>query len=158
MSIPMQQRAYAVDDRRREVEQTIIIELLRLDDGDFVTHDQLKLRLRVGSTVVSDALQRLASSGVIKVDGNCIKARDRIEARNNLNALATIVARVLVGAYPKVLTLAEVAKECRYDLDRPDERHEIELALRWITGDELAAHQEGWIATRPAVRAAELSI
>lgn len=153
----MQQLAYAVDDRRREVEQTIIIELLRLDDGDFATHDQLKLRLRVGSTVISDALQRLQSRGVISIDGDCIKARGRSEAKEVLDFLAALVARVLVSAYPKVLTLAEVAKECEFDLDRQNERHEIELALRWLTGDELATHREGWIATRAAVRAAELS-
>jgi hypothetical protein len=91
------------------------------------------------------------------MDGDHIKARDTTEARDNLNALAAVVVHVLVSAYPGVLTLAEVAKECKRNLDRPAERHEIELALRWITGDELAARKEGWIATRPAVRSAELS-
>jgi DNA-binding GntR family transcriptional regulator len=153
----MQQAAYAVDDRRREVEQDIIIELLRLGDGDFATHEQLKLRLRVGSTLISDALQRLRGRGVITVDGEHIKALDRIEAKQTLDMLAAVVVYSLVQAYPKVLTLPEVAKECERDLNRPDERHEIELALRWLTGDELASHREGWIATRPAVRAAELS-
>jgi hypothetical protein len=52
----MQRLAYAVDDRGREIEQTIIIELLRLTDGDFATRDQLKLRLKVGSTHISSAL------------------------------------------------------------------------------------------------------
>jgi hypothetical protein len=153
----MQQTAYAVDDRRREVEQDIIIELLRLSDSDFATHEQLKLRLRVGSTVIKDALQRLRARRVININGDYIKARNRIEARKTLDALASVVADVLVSTYPKVLTLAEVANECERDLNLPDERHEIELALRWITDDELAAHREGWIATRPAVRAAELT-
>jgi hypothetical protein len=153
----MQHLAYAVDDRSREVEQTIIIELLRLDDDDFATHDQLKLGLRVGSKVISEALQRLQARGVISIDGDCIKARGRSEAKEVLDFLAAVVAHVLVSAYPRTLTLAEVARECERNLDKPDERHEIELALKWITGDELATHREGWIATRAAVRAAELS-
>jgi hypothetical protein len=153
----MQHLAYAVDDRGREVEQNLIIELLRLKDDDFATHEQLKLRLRVGSKVISGALQRLRARGVISLDGDYIKARGRIEAKELLDALAAVVVYTLVRAYPKVLTLAEIARECERNLDKPDERHEIELALRWITDDELAAQREGWIATRPAIRASELS-
>lgn len=153
----MQHLAYPVDDRHREVEQNIIIELLRLDGGDCRTHEQFKLRLGVGSKVISSTLQRLRARGFINIDGDYIKVRDRSEACQTLDALAGVVVHVLVNAHPKVLTLAEVASECERNLDNPDERHEIELALRWITGDELAAPRQGWVATRPAVRSAELS-
>lgn len=156
---PMQRSAYAPDDYGRQAEQQIIAQVLRSGDGTRWTHDQLQDRLTaVEPKAICEALARLMGRGVLNVDGDAIEARDSASQRDTLDQLSAVVVHVLVTAYPKTLTLAEVAEQCERDLDKPDERHEVELALLWIEGDGLAcAGDGGWIATRPAVRAAELS-
>jgi thioesterase domain-containing protein len=156
---PMQQTAYAADERGREVEQVIIIEILRADDGTRWTRSALTDQLRhVEPKPLSDALARLNRRGVIRSEGDAIEAPDSAKQRQKLDLLSTVVVHVLTVAHPRALTLAEIAEGCERDLVKADERHEIELALRWITGDSLACRQDdGWVATRPAVRAAELS-
>ena len=155
----MQQTAYAAGERGREVEQAIIIEILRSEDGTRWTRSALTDRLRhVEPKALSDALTRLNGRGVIYGEGDAVEAPDSTKQRQKLDLLSAVVLHVLVSAHPRALTLTEVAEECERDLGRADERHEIELALRWITGDGLACRQDdGWVATRPAVRAAELS-
>lgn len=154
---PVHAPPYATDNHGREIEQNITIELLRLDDHAYASPEQLELRLQVSSAHISDALHRLHSRGVINIEGNDIELQDKTEARKTLDSLAAVVVHFLVSAYPRVLTLAEVAKACKHDLVRPDGRHDLELALRWIASDQLATHRAGWIATHQAVRAAELS-
>jgi hypothetical protein len=56
-----------------------------------------------------------------------------------------------------VLSVEEVARECERDPLIYEEREEIELALRRLVIDGLAVRRDGWVATRPAVRANELS-
>lgn len=155
----MQRSAYAPDDCGRQAEQQIIAEVLRSDDSTRWTQSQLQDRLMaIEPEAVSEALARLNDRGVLTVDGDAIEARDSNSQRETLDQLSAVVVHVLVTEYPKALTLAEVAEQCERDLSKPDERHEVELALLWIEGDELACAQDsGWIATRPAVRAADLS-
>jgi hypothetical protein len=63
-----------------------------------------------------------------------------------------------VSANPNTLSVEEVARDCERDLDVYEEREEIELALRRLVIDGLAVRRDAyWAATRPAVRADELS-
>lgn len=155
----MQQTAYAADERGREIEQAITLEILRSEDGARWSRSQLQERLKhIEPHAINDALGRLSRRDAIQIDGDAIEAQDSADRRHKLDLLSGVVVHVLVSAHPKVVALAEVARECERDLEWPDEREEIELALRWISGDELAHRQDhGWIASRPAVRAAELS-
>lgn len=155
----MQTRAYATDKCGRQAEHDTIIELLRADDGTRWTREQLEGRLKhFEPKTLSNTLALLGDRGVVHTDGDVIEAPDSVNQREKLDALSGVVVHVLVSAHPRTLTLAEVAEQCERDLARPDERQEVELALRWIEGDELTVRQGGgWIATRPAVRAAELS-
>ncbi len=56
------------------------------------------------------------------------------------------------------MSLADIAVACERDPADPAERREIEAALEILLADELASrHGARWRATRPAIRAAELS-
>lgn len=155
----MQHLAYAPDEQGRAVEQRIIIELLRSEDGTRWPRAELGNRLGcLEPKAMSDALARLNRRGVIQIEGDTIEAVDAASQRGTLDALSGVVLHVLVSAHPQRLTLSEIAEPCERDLSKPDERHEVELALLWIEGDGLACRQDDhWLATRPAVRAAELS-
>lgn len=155
----MQALAYAPDQHGRQAEQQIIIEILRADPNTPWSRNQLAEQLKhIEPQALGAALDLLVGRGVLHVDGETIDVLDGTSQRDRLDALSGVVVHVLVSEHPQVMTLAEIAEPCERDLDKPDERHEIELALRWITGDGLAVSQDGgWIATRPAVRAAELS-
>ncbi len=154
----MQDPAYAPEERR-EVEQAITLALLRCEDGTRWSRAQLEAELgQIEPDAVGDALTRLGGRGVLKIEDDTLEFPGSANRRSTLDALSAVVLHVLVVAHPQTQTLAAVAKECERDLSNPEEREEVELALRWITGDGLATRQEdGWIATRPAVRAAELS-
>lgn len=156
----MQGLAYAPDEQGREVEQAIMLALLRCEDGTRWSRAELEARLGDAEcpAVIRDALARLAHRGVLRIEGDNLELPGSTNRRDRLDALSAVVLHVLVVVHPQKQTLAEVAKECERDLGNPEEREEVELALRWIAGDELAARQEdGWIASRAAVRAAELS-
>lgn len=156
---PMQRSAYAPDDYGRQAEQQIIAEVLRSGDGTSWTQSQLQDRLTaIRPEAISEALARLAGRGVLNVNGDAIDVPNGEKQRQALDQLSAVVVHVLVAAYSQALTLTQVAEQCERDLGEPEERHEVELALLWIEGDELAcAGGGGWIATRPAVRASELS-
>lgn len=63
-----------------------------------------------------------------------------------------------MSANPGVLSIEEVARECERDPGVYEEREEVELALRRLVIDGLAVRRDRcWAATRPAVRAQELS-
>jgi hypothetical protein len=155
----MQAPAYAPDEQGREVEQQIIIEILRSGHDTPWSRNQLADRLEDAEPgALDNALDCLVGRGIVRIEDNIIEASEGTSQRDKLDALSGVVVHVLVSEYPQILTLAKITKECERNLTRDSERHEIELALRWITGDELARRQDdGWIATRPAVRAAELS-
>jgi hypothetical protein len=155
----MQAPAYAPDQQGRAVERQIIIQILGSDHDTPWSRDQLAARLKdIEPGALDNALDCLVGRGIVRIEDNIIEASEGTSQRDKLDALSGVVVHVLVSEYPQILTLAEVAKECERDPDRPDERHEIELALRWIAVDGLAEPRDaGWIATRPAVRAAELS-
>lgn len=155
----MQRLAYAHDDHGREIEQALILTLLRADDDTRWTRAELVRQLSGHDPEqIAEALARLSARGVVQIDAETIEAIDSVQQRQRLDQLSAVVVHLLVLAHPAKLTLAEVAKDCERDLSNPAEREEVELALRWIEGDELAVRQDdGWLATRPAVRSAELS-
>jgi hypothetical protein len=76
----------------------------------------------------------------------------------DLDLLAAVVLPTLVGAGKGGLTLAQVARACERDPRRLPEAREVELALRVLIADDLATRSgERYLATRAAIRAAELS-
>lgn len=155
----MQRLAYAPDEQGRAVEQALILVILRSDDGTRWTRDELTRQFQSHDPEeIDNALARLSAQGIVQINGDTIEAPNSAMQRQELDQLSAVVAHVLVSAHPARLTLAEVAEQCERDLSNPGDRQEVELALQWIAGDELASREgEGWMATRPAVRAAELS-
>lgn len=151
--------AMPAGEHDREVELEIIIEILRTDREQIKSRSELERRLaHVEPLVLGDALDRLRQRGRLRLDGETIEGCEVAERRYVLNLLAAVVVHVLVAASPRGLSVEEVARECERDLAKPDQREEVELALRWILIDKLACRRdEGWVATRPAVRAHELS-
>lgn len=72
--------------------------------------------------------------------------------------LAAVVLHTLVGAGPAGLTLPQVARACEREPDRLPEAREVEVALRILIDDELAARDgDLYRPTRAAIRAAQLS-
>lgn len=146
------------DEQNRQVEYDIIIEILRAGD-ERLPRAELERRLaHVEPLVLGDALDRLRQRARLRLDGETVEGCEVAERRYVLNLLAAVVVHLLVSASPRVLSVEEVARDCERDLSQPDEREEVELALRWLRVDELACRRDGgWAATRPAVRAHELS-
>jgi hypothetical protein len=149
------------EERYRQAEQEIIVELLRShEEGDeHLARAELERRLmRIEPLTLNDALTRLQQRDAVQVDGEQIAASDPAEWRKQLDLLAAVVLHVLVSASPNVLSVEEVAHECERDPRVYEEREEVELALRRLVIDGLAARRDArWAATRPAVRAQELS-
>jgi len=160
----MQRVAYATgdpapDERGRQAEQAILIELLRARDGTHWTRDEIGAMLgRLAPDAIDTALERLRARKIVRTEGEQIICPGSAERRDRLDALAAVVVHVLVSSHPGALTVAEVAHACERDVGKLQELEEIELALQWIEGDGLAVRQaDDWLATRPAVRADELS-
>jgi hypothetical protein len=160
----MQRVAYATDDPApdeggRQAEQAILIELLRAKDGTRWTPDEIEAMLgRLAPDAMEAALERMRCRGIVRIEDEQINCPDSIERREQLDALAGVVVHVLVSTHPQPLAVADVAQGCERDVGKLKELEEIELALQWIEGDGLAVRQDGrWLATRPAVRADELS-
>jgi len=155
----MQHLAYAPDEQGRAVERRIIIELSRSEDGTRWPRAELGNRLRCLEPRAMSALARLNRRGVIQIEGDTIECPDSANRRERLDALSGVVLHVLVCAHPRALTLGEVAKQCERDLARPEERHEVELALRWVERRRASPRSEWRLDCHPpggAGRRAEL--
>lgn len=76
----------------------------------------------------------------------------------SIDPLAGVVMYVLVDASPKTLTVEQVCRKAERKPKNPEERAEVEAALRVLVADKLARREgDKWIATRAAVRADELA-
>lgn len=160
----MQRVAYATgdpapDEHGRQAEQATLIELLRARDGTRLTRDELGAMLgRLAPDAIETALGRLDRRGIVRIEDEQITCPYSAERREQIDLLSAVVVHVLVSRYPRVLTVAEVARACERNVGKLKELEEIELALQWIERDRLATRRgDDWLATRPAVRAAELS-
>lgn len=81
-----------------------------------------------------------------------------VEGAPDPDLLAAVVLDTLVVVSPRSLTGTEVARACERDPNRAADLREIGAALETLMADGLAAHaQQGYRATRAAVRAAQLS-
>jgi hypothetical protein len=153
--------ASSAEEQSHHVEQEIIVELLRSqEEGDqHLARAGLERRLpHIQPLTFNDALARLQQRGAVQIDGEQIAATDAEKWREKLDLLAAVVLHTLVSANPGVLSVEEVARECERDPGVYEEREEIELALRRLVIDGLAVRRNRrWVATRPAVRAQELS-
>lgn len=145
----------------RQAEQEIIVELLRShEEGhEHLARAELERRLaHVDPLAFNDALACLEQRDAVQLDGEQVTATNAGGRRAKLDMLAGVVRYTLVSANPDTLTVEDVARECERDPDIYEEREEIELALRRLVIDGLAVLRDGrWAATRPAVRADELS-
>jgi hypothetical protein len=142
----------------RQVEQEVLIEILR-EEGRRWSRAELERRLdHIEPLAIGDALERLHEQELLVVEGEAIGAPDVDDRRKRIEMLAAVVLHVLVRASPRSVSVEEVALDCERDIDEREERLEVETALRWLVGDELACEREdGFVATRPAVRASQLS-
>lgn len=154
--------ASPAEDQYRQAEQEIVVELLRChEEGEEqLARAELERRLaHVDPLMFKDALARLQQRHAVLVDGEQITATNAGGRRAKLDMLAGVVRYTLVSANPDTLTVEDVARDCERDPDIYEEREEIELALRRLVIDGLAVRRDDgrWVATRPAVRADELS-
>jgi hypothetical protein len=154
--------ANPAEEQHRQAEQEIIVELLRShEEGEEqLARAELERQLaHVDPLTLNDALARLQQRDAIQVDGEQVTATNAGERRAKLDLLAGVVRYTLVSANPDTLTVEDVARDCERDPDVYEEREEIELALRRLVIDGLAIRRDDgrWAATRPAVRADELS-
>lgn len=149
---------YAPDEHGRQVEQTITLAILRAKDGARFPYARLQEWLEgIERQDLSEALSRLVRRGVVQIKRSAVEATKSYDQRVKVELLAAVVLHVLVTSH-QALAVADVAKKCERDYTRPHQREEVELALRWIAEDELAIKEgDGWLATRAAIRAAELS-
>lgn len=77
--------------------------------------------------------------------------------RPEVDPLAGVVMYVLIEAL-RPLTIEQVCRKSERRPQSPEERAEVEAALRVLVADKLARKQEDkWVATRAAVRADWLS-
>jgi hypothetical protein len=153
--------AISTEEQSRQAEQEIIVELLRSqEDGQArMARAELERQLpQVEPLVFNDALERLQQRDAVRLDGEQLAAVDAETWREKLDQLAAVVVHTLVSANPRAMSVEKVARECERDPGVYEEREEIELALRRLLIDGLAVRRDRrWTATRPAVRAAELS-
>jgi hypothetical protein len=154
----MRHLAYAPDEQGRQAEQAITLALLRAKDGTRLPYARLCEQLAdLDAQAFDGALLRLFIREVLSIERNVIQAINSHEQRRKLDLLAAVVLHILVTAR-KVLPVVKIAEECERDYANADERAEVELALGWLAEDKLVSQQDdGWLATRPAVRATELS-
>lgn len=153
--------ASPAEEQHRQAEQEIIVELLRShEEGEEqLARAELERRLsHIQPLAFSDALARLQQRDAVRLDGEQLAAVDAETWREKLDQLAAVVVHTLVSANPRALSVEKVARECERDPGVYEEREEIELALRRLFIDGLAVRRDRrWTATRPAVRAQELS-
>jgi hypothetical protein len=77
--------------------------------------------------------------------------------RQDVDPLAGAVMYTLIEAQ-KALAIEQVCRKTERKPKNPEERAEVEAALRVLVADKLARKQDDkWVATRAAVRAEELS-
>jgi hypothetical protein len=77
--------------------------------------------------------------------------------QQDVDPLAGAVMYVLIEAQ-KALTIEQVCRKAERKPKNPEERAEVEAALRVLVADKLARKQDDkWTATRAAVRADWLS-
>lgn len=83
------------------------------------------------------------------------------EQPQGIDPLAGVVMYGLISAHPEPMTTDEVCTDVERTPDKPDERAEVEAALRVLVKDGLATCEGGagirWKATQAAVRADELA-
>jgi hypothetical protein len=152
--------ASSAEEQSRQAEQEIIVELLRSQEGgeEQLARAELERRFpHIQPLTFNDALARLQQRDGVHLEGEQIAATDAEKWREKLDLLAAVVLHTLVSANPGVLSVEEVARECERDPGVYEEHEEVELALKRLVIDGLAARRDGWAATRPAVRAQELS-
>jgi hypothetical protein len=80
------------------------------------------------------------------------------DATQHIDLLAGVVMYELIEVSPRALTVEQVCRKAERKPKNPEERAEVEAALRVLVADKLARKQDDkWVATRAAVRAEELS-
>jgi hypothetical protein len=142
-----------------QIEQEILIEILRSEEDKRWTRTELERALdHIEPLAISNALERLHERELLLVDGETVYAPNAEEQSKQIDMLAAVVLDTLVRAHPRPISVEDVANECERDPSVPEEQAEVELALRWLLGDELAHERDdAFAATRAAVRASELS-
>ena len=145
---------------KNEAEAQIIVAVLQASDGR-CDHAYLEGHLKhIPSQEFRELVKALTARGAIRLsnaEGGVVEAPNASERLERADALAAVVLHVLVTE--ELTEFEQIAESVERDTSKPEERAEVDLALRLLELYELAAHAASghWRATLAARKATDLS-